>query len=44
MTKRIELQVGEVFEINVGGHITTWKMVTQFTTAAQESPGALAQG
>jgi len=31
MTKQIELQLGEVFEINVGGHITTWKMVTQFT-------------
>jgi hypothetical protein len=35
MTKKIELQLGEVFEIKVGGHITTWKMVTQFNAIRQ---------
>jgi hypothetical protein len=30
MTKQIELQLGETFEIKVDNHITTWKMVTQF--------------
>jgi head-tail adaptor len=35
MTKRIELQLGEVFEIKVGNHITTWKMVTQSKAVRQ---------
>lgn len=35
MTKQIELQLGEVFEIKVGDHITTWKMVTQFKAIRQ---------
>ncbi len=35
MIKQIELQIGEVFEIKVGVHITTWKMVTQFKAIRQ---------
>jgi hypothetical protein len=35
MTKQFELQLGEVLKINVGGHITTWKMVTQFKAIRQ---------
>lgn len=35
MIKRIELQLGEVFEIKVDNHITTWKMVTQLKAVHQ---------